>query len=170
MILDDIFSVEEEKPDPLDEILSSSDETEDLYLPESTYNLIYIPQSHHLQSPPFATPHVRFADYPDNNEGWIVDIDRPTFTFFSMELRPPTPPIHAYTSNALGGEEHEVLLAHNSSPLEKLSSSPYNHRDSTGCTNLRSHYTLKTWKKATYRKTGRLPTPKKTCLYIAHKT
>ena len=34
MILDDIFSVEEGEPDPLDEILSSSDKTEDLYLPD----------------------------------------------------------------------------------------------------------------------------------------
>ena len=69
MILDDIFSVEEEKPDPLDEIFSSSDETEDLYLPDSIYNLIHIPQSYYLQNSPFTTTHVRFADYPGKNEG-----------------------------------------------------------------------------------------------------
>ena len=100
---------------------------------------MHIPQRYHLQNSPFTTPHVRFANHPGNDEGWMVDIDRLTFTFFSTEPRPSTPPIRSYTSNAMGDDEYEVLLAHNNSPPETIVIEPRNYWDSTGYSNLRSH-------------------------------
>ena len=119
MILTDIFEGEGE-PAPLDEMFSSSDETEDLLLPGPTYDLTHIPQSYRLQRSPFATSHVRFTDDPNDDEGWTIDNDRPTFSFFSVEPRPPTPPIRAFGLIPTDAGADEVLLAHHNSPPETI--------------------------------------------------